>query len=150
MIHLLAPVPAVHIPSARQTLIAHGAVAFGSNAFEVLNPLHGKEVTVWIAASATDAPPSGVAGVEIGRVVMRARLRAIVTANRRGRHPNEALRPASTLDDSEFHYGQFWEVEGAQDLHPGLPVVGLRTARGVRLEALPLGPILIRDPELSQ
>ena len=150
MIHLLAPVPAVHIPSARQTLIAQGVVAFGSNAFEVLNPLQGKEVTVWIAASATDAPPSGVPAVEIGRVVMRARLRGIVAANRRGRHPNDALRPATTLNDSEFHYGLFWEVEAAQDLHPGIPVVGLRTAKGVRLEAMPLGPILIRDPELSQ
>jgi hypothetical protein len=132
------------VASARQVLARAGRVAFGSNAFDILRRLEGQEVTVWIAASATGGP---VPGVHVGHVVMKGRLAGIVAADRRGRHPDPALRPETTADDG--HWGQFIEVDEVTELQPTLPVAGLVTVQGQRLQKLPQGPLPIRDPEAA-
>jgi hypothetical protein len=146
MLHLLAPVPAVHLPSAMDTFAARGRVAFGSNAYDVLAQVAAKEATFWIAATATDAPAAGVSGWTIGKIVLSGRL-AAVTEARRGRHPDPGLRPRSTETDDEFHYAQYWEVEALTRLDPPLSPIGLRTRQKVALTRIPQGPILILDPQ---
>jgi hypothetical protein len=141
MKHLLVPVPARHVAAARETLARSGRVAFGSNAFDVLNRQRGQDVTVWIAASATGGP---VPGVHVGHVILKGRLAGIVDADRRGRHPDPSLRPDTTSDDGQW--GQFLEVDEVTDLAPTLPVVGLVTVQGQKLQRLPQGPLPIRDP----
>lgn len=147
MKHLLAPVPAVILPSAVETHENAGRVAFGSNAFDVLSKLRDQEVTVWIVATAADAPAGGVAGFPVGKVVLKGRLAGIVDGDRRGLHPDPALRPAATLNDAEWHYGLFWEVAEMQRLVPSRAVAGLVSAQGVKLVRPPHGPLPIRDPD---
>jgi hypothetical protein len=147
MLHLLAPVPAVHLVAAQDTFRRMGRVAFGSNAFDVLNKVNGKDVTVWIAASSTSAPPGGVPGIEIGKIVLCGQLAGIVNADRRGNHPDPSFRPATTLADKEEHWAQFWEVVALEALRPTLSPIGLRAKGPGRLIGIPLGPVLIDPPD---
>lgn len=146
MLHLLAPVPAVMLPSAMGIFAARGRVAFGSNAWDVLSRLTGQETEVWIVATASDAPAAGVPGWTIGKIVLRGVL-AGVTRSVRGRHPDPAIRPAAALTPDEFRYDQFWEVAELQRLDPPLSPIGLRTRQNAALARIPQGPILIRDPQ---
>ena len=146
MKHVLAPVPAVHLASAHAVFAAQGVVAFGSNAFDVWSSVAEHEATVWIYASSTDKPAGGLPGLSIGKVVWSARFRGLVTADRRGRHPVPAHRPQSTLDDTEFHYGQFWEIDEVEILSPPMSLSSFATTKGAGLSRPPHGPMIVQDP----
>lgn len=146
MSDILAPVPARHLPSAEATFAAHGRVAFGSDAWEFWNR-QAPGTPVWIVASSTGFPAEGLKDFDPGKVILSGRLAAVVEADRRHRHPNPDLRPASTESDGAWTV--FFEVEALQRLAPPFSVIGLRTAQGVALTRVPHGPIAIRPPAAS-
>ncbi|MCC6305490.1 MAG: hypothetical protein IT545_09870 [Rhodobacteraceae bacterium] len=143
MSHVLAPVPALHLPAAAATFARAGRVAFGSNAWEFWRRQAPGQAVVWIVASATDFPAGGVPGIDPGKVVFRGGLLALVAAVR-GRHPDPGLRPATTASD--LAWAMFFELDGLERLARPLPVIGILTLQGARLARVPQGPIAIRDP----
>lgn len=146
MTDILAPVPALHLPSAEATFAAQGRVAFGSDAWEFWNKA-ATGTQVWIVASATDFPTGGIPGIDPGKLIFSARLAAVVEADRRHRHPNPALRPATTAEDGAWTV--FFEVDDLVRLPRPFSVIGLRTLQGVSLARVPHGPLAIRPPELN-
>jgi hypothetical protein len=146
MTHILAPVPALHLPSAETVFARQGVVAFGSDAWEFWQKaLVGSRV--WIVASATDFPSAGLPGIDPGKLIFSARLAAITLADRRHRHPNPDLRPAST--EADGNWTLFFEVDDLTRLAPPLSVIGVRTVQGVGLQRVPHGPLNIRDPQVQ-
>jgi len=146
MSDILAPVPALHLPSAEATFTAQGRVAFGSDAWLFWSKAV-PGTPVWIVASATAFPAGGIPGIDPGKVIFSARLAAVVEADRRHRHPNPALRPATTSDDGAWTV--FFEVEELARLTPPISVIGLRTVQGVSLNRVPQGPLAIHAPALN-
>lgn len=143
MTDILAPVPARHLPSAEATFAAQSRVAFGSDAWEFWKR-QVPGTPVWIVASSTGFPAGGLPGIDPGKVIFSGRLAATVEADRRHRHPNPDLRPASTESDGAWTL--FFEVEALERMSPPLSVIGLRTAQGAVLTRVPHGPIAIRQP----
>lgn len=144
MSHILAPVPALHLPAAEVVYGEQGRVAFGSDAWEFWQKA-APGARIWIVASATGFPPSGLPGIDPGKLIFSARLAAVTAADRRHRHPNVALRPASTGGDGSWTV--FFEVDDLIRLVPPLSVIGVRTLQGIGLQRVPQGPLNIRDPQ---
>jgi hypothetical protein len=142
--HILAPVPAVHLPSAEETFRREGRVAFGSNAWEFWRKQTPGAATVWIVASATGFPAVGLPGIDPGKLIFRGTYAGMVDA-RRGVHPTPALRPASTGTDGAW--AMFFELTDLARLAPPRSVIGIVMHTGTRLARVPEGPIAIRDPE---
>ena len=145
MNHVLAPVPAVHLPSAEATFAAQGRVAFGSDAWTFWLKQVALETCVWIVASATDFPKAGLPRIDPGKVIFRGTLIGTVEADRRHRHPDPALRPANPATFGAS--AMFFELADLVRLAPPLPVLRLATLQGIRLQRVPQGPLAIRDPE---
>ena len=143
--HILAPVPALHLPSAEATFRAEGRVAFGSDAWEFWRKV--TEATVWIVASSTGFPPNRLPGIDPGKLIFKARLAGTTEADRRHRHPDPNLRPASAAGDGAWTL--FFEVDELTRLSRTRPVIGLRTLQGISLQRVPQGPLLIHDPEAA-
>jgi len=144
MTHVLAPVPALHLPAAAAAFARAGRVAFGSNAWEFWRRQAPERTAVWVVASSTGFPAGGLPGIDPGKVIFRGRLAGIVAAVR-GRHPDPALRPDSTAGDEPW--AMFFELEMLERLGRPRPVIGLVTVQGARLARVPQGPIAIRDPD---
>ena len=144
MLHILAPVPAVHLPSALETFNRENRVAFGTKATDLFQNLRGKDVVVWIAASSTGAPVGGIEGIEIGKIVASGKLDKTVDADEMGRHPNINLRPKTALDDEPWHL--FWEVTMLEKLSKTIAINGIISTKGKKLTKIPLGPTQIKSP----
>lgn len=144
MIHLFAPVPAVHIPDTIATHAAQGVVAFGSSQFELLNGLKDKPVTVCIGASTGYVPEGGVPGVSIGKVMFRGRLHAADWCDARGRPPVPDWRPASTMSDGVWT--MFYAVTDLVALDPPLASANLKRKGGGRIDMSPHMLTLIEAP----
>jgi len=142
MIHVLAPVPALHLPSAEATFRARGRVAFGSDAWEFWRKI--TEATVWIVVSATGFPRGGLPGIDPGKLIFKSRFAGTTEADRRHRHPDPDLRPASATGDGAWTL--FFEVDGLTRLTPPLSVIGLRSLQGIGLQRVPQGPLVVQDP----
>jgi hypothetical protein len=105
---LLAPVPKVHLDSAKQNNMKK--VAFGTDCYDVLQRLDeircgkngkgGEDVEVYVYASHVEGHDNVVTwkGRYVGYVESVG-----------GRHPNPELRPPSTVTDTPWML--FWEVE---------------------------------------
>lgn len=147
---LLTPVPLEHLPSALETCLREGKVAFGSRAglvfAELENRTEGASVDVLIYASGgLSGPPS---------VTWTARyLRTVGAKN--GAHPEGmTFRPASTQQyalDNHGHWLIFWEVAGLRRLedHQKLPIgklFGADRASAFKPTFRPEGPIIVRAP----
>lgn len=143
MTHVLAPVPALHLPAAAAAFARAGRVAFGSNAWEFWRRQPAEWTAVWVVASSAGFPAAGLPGIDPGKVIFRGRLAGVVAAVR-GRHPDPALRPDSTGSDEPW--AMFFELDALERLARPRPVIGLVTVQGVRLSRVPQGPIAIRDP----
>lgn len=144
MAHVLAPVPALHLPAAAASFARAGRVAFGSNAWEFWRRQAAGATVVWVVASASGFPAGGMPGIDPGKLIFRGLLAGIAEAVR-GRHPDPALRPASTAGDGPW--AMFFELQALVRLDRPRPVIGLVTLQGTRLVRVPQGPIAIRDPE---
>ena len=142
--HILAPVPALHLPSAQATFQQHRRVAFGSNAWEFWRTRQTGAATVWVVASSTGFPKDGILGIDPGKVIFRGTFDRMVDSLR-GKHPNPNLRPASTDDDGAW--AVFFEIVDLVRLTRPLPVIQQITISGQKLARVPEGPLQIRDPE---
>lgn len=114
---ILAPVPCIHVSNGLDTCLAHGRVAFGSNATRFFLDSSGKctiESGSKFFITAT-RPEHGCGYLNSpGKAAFEADFVQWTPANNRGKHPNQNLRPSSTRDDTAFL--GFWEVSGLQAL----------------------------------
>ncbi len=147
MKHFFAPVPAVHLESAYATFREHNAVALGSSQYELLLGLNGQPATIWIGASTGYVPPGGVAGINIGKVLYRARFVCAGWCGKDGKPTKPELRPRSTDDDSIWKV--FYVVSGLEALDPPLPSAKLRRKGGGKVESAPHMLIQIEDPKVG-
>jgi hypothetical protein len=135
MKHFFAPVPAVHIVSAWETFQKEGKVAFGSNQYELLLSLNGQAATIWIGASAGYVPSGGVSGVDIGKVLYKARFVEAEFADRRGNPQKPNLRPVSTAGDSAWTI--FYVVNEMKHLAKPIPSAALKRKGGGGIDTSP-------------
>lgn len=119
---ILAPVPCVHISTGLNTCQVYGRVAFGSNAEKFFIDPTGK-CTIsqgskfFITAT---RPEYGCAHLhKPGKAAFEAEFIRWIVADSDGKHPNENLRPVSTVDDTEFR--GFWEVTALKELPKPIP-----------------------------
>lgn len=145
MIHVLAPVPAVHLPEAIGTARQHGSVLLGSNQFELLESLRGAVATVWLVASTGFIAPGALPPVAVGKVLWKGRLAGVETADRRGRPTRPHLRPTSTASDTEWH--MFYEVLDLAPVDPPIASANLRRIGGGRIEVAPHMLVMIESPQ---
>ena len=144
MKHLLAPVPADHLPDALRVGAEQGSVLLGSNQFELLMRLRGQAVTVWLVASTGYLKAGVVPPVNIGKVLARGRFVDYEEADRRGRPKRPGLRPPSTAGDGAWH--MFYEVADLEEVTPPIPSASLRAAGGGHIEVAPHMLLLIEAP----
>lgn len=146
---LLAPVPCVHMEAALQACRDTGLVAFGTgkkSLFVDLDecPLIGPGLPVLVYVSQTGITTGKEAGASYlrGPIVSYegtfAKWRA---ADRQGRHPDQAVRPITTGDDTAWM--GFFEVA---DLQPcKVPLSALTwNSGGKSVTSPPRGPDLVR------
>jgi len=149
MIHVMAPLPAVHFLDAVATAERMGSVLLGSNQFELLEKLSeqiGKEiVTVWLVASTGYLPKGELPPVPVGKVLYRGNLLSVEDADRRGRPKRPELRPASTAADTEWH--KFYEVGHVTKLPTTIASASLRKTGGGVIEVAPHMLVRIERPE---
>lgn len=145
MIHVMAPVPAVHFLDAVATAQRMGSVLLGSNQFELLLGLKGKAATIWLVASTGYLNKGELPPVSVGKVLFRGTLGMIEDADRRGRPKRPELRPASTATDTEWH--KFFEVSALTAVEPPIPSARLRKKGGSAIEVAPHMLVVIEPPE---
>lgn len=131
MRHFFAPIPAVHLKAVADTFAGMGAVALGSNQFELLSGLKGP-ATFWLCASTGYVPEGGVPGIDIGKVLYRSQFVSAEMANCRGMPARPELRPQTTSDDGAWT--MFYVVNDLCPVDPPIPAAELRKVRGGRFE----------------
>lgn len=149
-IGLLAPVPAVHLKAALDTCTAAGRVAFGTEAFDVFHKAmteYGAGIPVLIWPTAHFGDPDNLCDPGYGR--FRGTLVGTVEA-RVGRHPNPAVRPATTISGNrpDGRWSMFWEVSDLVRLSDAerVAITALATEAGKPLAKgfVPHGPTLVK------
>jgi hypothetical protein len=143
---LLAPVPVVHLPDAVAVASEQGSVAFGSDSFDLFTRLERGgfvgSLPVYVVASRTghDARGDSPAPFQLNKVHLKGRLSGIVQADRRGQHPNPALRPRSAIE-GDRGWAMFWELSDVEVLEPPLALSRFATRSGQAWARIPEGPV---------
>jgi hypothetical protein len=105
---ILAPVPAILLKSATETCAAVGRVAFGTEAWEFfakVNEEYGQGLPVLIYPTPRYGDPDKLC--DPGKVAFCGVYLGLTPA-RAGKHPNPAVRPSATINDTGWTC--FWEV----------------------------------------
>jgi hypothetical protein len=142
---LLAPVPAVLLPDALSIAKSGGTVAFGSNAFDVLERLRESGAVgtcpVYIVVLKTGFSPKNPQHqkLKVGKVQFRGTL-AGITESKRGKHPDASKRPPTALE-GDTPVGLFWEVDDLEELNPPLLLQQFSNASGGVWKTTPEGPV---------
>ena len=149
-IGLLAPVPAVHLKAALDACAAAGRVAFGTEAFDVFHKVmsgYGAGIPVLIYPTQHWGNPDGLC--DPGYVRFRGTLVGTVAA-RAGKHPNPAVRPATSIsgDRPDGRWAMFWEVSDLVRLPDAerIAITALATEVGKPLAKgfVPHGPMAVK------
>lgn len=143
MTHIVAPVPAVHLPSAFAVSQEHGRVAFGTSAWETWQGFADREATIWIVATSTDLPATWDRSFEVGKIVLKGRFVGL-EPGRNGRHPTPHLRPDTAHSGDEWTYPIFWEVGPLERVRP-FSFIGLKTTSGTLLKDTPRRAIALAN-----
>jgi hypothetical protein len=144
MIHLMAPVPAVHFLDTVATAQRMGRVLLGSKQIELLLGLKDKLATIWLVESTGYLKKGALPPVSVGKVLYRGTLEDIVDADPRGRPKKPELRPASTANDTEWH--KFYQVKDLTAVEPPIPSASLRKKGGGAIEVAPHMLVVIEPP----
>jgi hypothetical protein len=134
------------LPDALDIASGGGVVAFGSNSFDTLHRLRAEgaagTLPVYIVVSKSGFDPKNAhhQNLKVGKVQFQGTLKAIVDADRRGRHPVPERRPASARE-GDSGSALFWEVEGLREIEPSLTVEDFSTASGKAWQTTPEGPV---------
>ena len=141
---LLAPVPVVHLRDTIATAAERGKVALGSDAFDLFDRL-GRAgavgaLPVYLVASRTGHDGRTPPPFEVSKVHCRGRLVAITPADRRRRHPDPSIRPASALE-TDGGWALFWELAELERIEPPLALAQFTTRTGQRWLRVPEGTV---------
>jgi hypothetical protein len=132
---LLAPVPAVHLHDAVAVAAGCGRVAFGTDSFDLFDRLRRTGVIgtlpVYVVASRTGSErlTGGGTHLDVSKVHLRGVLGAVTDGDRRGRHPDATIRPASALA-TDRKWALFWELNEVEELKPPLALAQFATRSG--------------------
>jgi hypothetical protein len=148
---ILAPVPAVHLKSALDTCAAAGRVAFGSDAWEVLQRAgknYGEGISVLIYPTHHHGDPDRLS--DPGYVNFRGVFHGITMAHG-GKHPDPTIRPRTTIEgrSSDTAWAMFWEVSDLVHLskEDRIAITDLTAERAHKPFVkgfVPLGPMLVK------
>jgi hypothetical protein len=134
----------VHLLDAAATAEARGRVALGSDAFDLFERLARAgavgTLPVYLVASRTGHDGKTPPPFEVNKVHFRGRLAAITPADRRRRHPDPTIRPASAVE-SDGGWALFWEVADLARIDPPLALEKFATRTGQRWLRVPEGPV---------
>lgn len=144
-VHVLAPVPALHVESAFETMEKHGVVAFGTKAWEIWKKWEGKDAQVWIVASSTGNTGLVSKAISIGKIVATGTLERL-TDPVRGQHPDPRLRPPSTITDKEHEFLLYWEVSNIVLLPKPISLTRLTSVSGRSIQTTPQRAIELKSP----
>jgi hypothetical protein len=126
--------------------IEQGRVAFGGDSFDLFERLRRTgavgALPVYVVASRTGADSAASTGstLDVGKVHLRGRLAAITDSDRRGRHPDPAIRPQSALA-TDGRWALFWELDMVERLKPPLALAQFSTRSGQPWLRVPEGPV---------
>jgi hypothetical protein len=77
---------------------------------------------------------------EVSKVHCCGRLVGITPADRRRRHPDPSIRPASALE-TDGGWALFWEMAEVERIEPPLALAQFTTRTGQRWLRVPEGPV---------
>ncbi len=147
MVSMLTPVPTIHLESAIEMIEKFGSVAFGSDAFEIMDRLKDSEVDVWVYASITGSDNIKT-NFSKGKVVLRGTIKRgdIVEATKSLSERIEHLRPETTKTDLKFGY--YYILSNINIMPRPEEITAFRYKSGTPVGSPPLGPIEIEAPSL--
>ena len=150
-IGILTPVPVVHLKSALDTCAAVGRVAFGSNAWKLLQQAdekYGEGIPVLMYPTHHHGDPDRLS--DPGYVNFRGVFHGITMAHG-GKHPDPTIRPRTTIEEAthDTAWAMFWEVSDLVHLtkEDRIAITDLTAEGGHKPFVkgfVPLGPMLVK------